>query len=58
MLRHTRLVWNVCHISNVWMVVECSGRFWMVVQGKEKQEKVNKVQHLPDRGHDITPLLD
>ena len=27
--------------------------FWMMVQRKEKWKKVNEVQHLPERGHNI-----
>ena len=28
----------------------------MMIQGKEKRKKVNKVQHLSDRGHDTVSV--
>ena len=42
------------HGRSKWVIVDRSGRFWMVVQGKEKRKKINKVQHLPKRGHDTS----
>ena len=33
-LRHTRVVWSMSHNGGIWSSVECSGRFWMMVQGK------------------------
>ena len=44
--------------GGMWAIVERSGRFWVVVHGKEKWKKVNEVRYLTKRGHDITPLLD
>ena len=40
----------------MWVIVECSRRFWMMVQRKEKQKKINKVRHLLERGHDKEAL--
>ena len=42
-LRHTKVVWSICHVRGAWTTVERSERFWMMVQGKEKRKKVNKV---------------
>ena len=57
-LCHTRLVWNMSHDGSMWVIVERSRRFWVVVHGKEKQKKINEVRYLSECGHDITPLLD
>ena len=51
-LCHTRMVWSIHHVRGMWTTVERSRTFWMVVQGKEKWKKVNKVQHLSECGHD------
>ena len=37
MLRHTGMVQNVHHSGGGWIIVERSGRFWVMVQGKEKR---------------------
>ena len=50
-LRHTGMVWSTSHDGDVWVRMERSGRFWIVVQRKEKWKKVNKVRHLTKRGH-------
>ena len=33
-LRHTRVVWSMSRNERVWSSVECSGRLWMMIQGK------------------------
>ena len=38
----------------MWAIVERSGRFWVVVHGKEKWKKVNEVRYLMKRGHDTS----
>ena len=52
-LCHTRVVWSICHARGAWTTIEHSRMFWMMVQGKEEWKKINKVQHLSERGHDI-----
>ena len=42
------------HNGSMWVIVEHSRRFWVVVHGKEKQEKINEVRYLPEHGHDIS----
>ena len=51
------LAWSrVCVIRVVrWVIVECSRRFWMVVQRKKKWKKINEVHNAPDSGHDRLP---
>ena len=38
-------------MRKVWAIVECSGRFWVVIQRKEKWEKINKMGDTPDGSH-------
>ena len=40
------------HDGGMWVIVERSGRFWVVVHGKEKWKKENEVRYLTKRGHD------
>ena len=46
------VTWSIRHVSSTWSIVECSGLFWMMVQGKEEWKKVNKIRHTPDSSHD------
>ena len=46
------------HSGSTWVIMERSGRFWVMVQRKEKWKKVKEVRHLLEHGHNITPLLD
>ena len=39
------------HDGDMWVRRERSGRFWVVVQRKEKRKKVNKVRRLTKCGH-------
>ena len=39
-------------MRHVRAIIERSGRFWMVIQRKEKWKKINKVQYSSERGHD------
>ena len=41
------------HDGGMWVRIERSGKFWMVVQREKKWYKVNNVQNLMKRGHDI-----
>ena len=50
------MVWSIRHGGSMWVIGEHSRRFWMVVQGKEKWKKINKVRYPSKRGHDIGPL--
>ena len=52
-LRHSRVVWSMHDVRDMWASVECSRRFWVVVQGEKERKKINEVRHLPERGHDI-----
>ena len=53
------MVWSMRHGGSKWVIMECSGRFWMVVQRKEKRKKINEVRHLPEHGHDTgNPTTD
>ena len=52
------MVWSMSHNGSKWVIVERSGMFWVMVHGKEEWKKINEVHYLPERGHDITPLLD
>ena len=36
--------------GGMWVIVERSGRFWVVVHGKEKRKKENEVRYLTERG--------
>ena len=40
------------HGRGTWIIIERSGRFWMVIQGKEKRKKIKEVRHLLERVHD------
>ena len=50
-LRHTRTVQSMSHNGGGWVIVERSGRFWVMVHGKEKRKKINEVRHLAKYGH-------
>ena len=50
------MVWSIHHGSSMWVIVEHPGRFWMVIQGKEKWKIVNEVHNTPDGGHDTLVL--
>ena len=39
------------HGGSKWVIVEHSGRFWVVIQGEKKRKKVKEVRHLHERGH-------
>ena len=41
----------MCHGGSKWVIVEHSGRFWVVVQRKEKWKKINEVRYLTKCGH-------
>ena len=57
-LHRTKVVWSIHRVRGAWTIIERSGRFWMMVQGKEKWKKINKVQHLSECGHDINGETD
>ena len=44
-------------MSRSWAIVEHSGRFWMVVQRKEKRKKINEVLDASDHSHDTMMSL-
>ena len=52
-LRHTRMVQSTRHNGSKWIIMERSGRFWVMVQRIEEQKEINEVRYFEKSGRNI-----